>query len=94
MKTIIELTPLESNFLSRIENHPQAKEHEREAARKVLDMAKIKLSVGEGLPPQDQALFEKLNQRHASMAESIMFFLKKAYPESWAGATVETEVWG
>ncbi|MBN2643022.1 MAG: hypothetical protein JXR78_15325 [Victivallales bacterium] len=92
MKTIIKLTPLESDFLSRVENNPQAKKHERYAAITVLRMAKIKLSIGEGLSSNDQAILEILNKGHASMARSILFFLKKAYPAFWAGATVETEV--
>lgn len=82
MKKLIELTLLERDFLRKIENNPQAQEHDREAARKVLDMEQIPASTGAGLSPKDQALFEKMNQGHASMVKSILFFLKKAYPEA------------
>ena len=84
MKKLIELTLLERDFLRKIENNPQAQEHDREAARKVLYMADWMIpSTGEGQSPETQALFERLNHGHASMARSILFFLGKAYPESW-----------
>eukprot|EP00831_Metopus_contortus_P050154 TRINITY_DN4217_c1_g3_i1.p2 TRINITY_DN4217_c1_g3~~TRINITY_DN4217_c1_g3_i1.p2 ORF type:complete len:132 (+),score=17.45 TRINITY_DN4217_c1_g3_i1:401-796(+) len=81
MKKLIELTLRERDFLSKIENNPQAKEHEREAARKVLYLAQIPASTGEGQSLETQVLFEKMNKGHASMAKSILFFLGKAYPK-------------